>query len=178
MDKITTKISARNIELYLAYQTLNITMTDIAVIYHISRERARQIITKMAGSSKPTKIKIGGLAQLSRITGYSINTLKHVFTPVINFKYTRPELFEKLEELGKGLTCPSCGGEKRFIGKLCHSCGAKGRWGKMNYEQKLRHLILCENWRKRNPERTKEMQAKASKKYQNKLKGKYITIRL
>lgn len=171
------RISSACIELLVRERSKGKSFRQLGKIFNRSHERIRQVLARCEISQEPLLSENRVAAKL----GYPVNWLARLRKEGLTNPIKRGHFWLYSEEqvrqipllIARARKCERCGklrppGYLRFC-RECSQYRKKHPYKAFTPEEKAKHIKRCLAWRKANPERWKEAQFKAQKRYRAKV---------
>ncbi len=161
------------------------TLQEIGNTMGVTRERIRQILARFYGNAKTDLLPEGRVAKIIGCNSHRLEKLRKqgVLTPrhtSYDWLYSKEEI-EKAISLLQGKLCVYCNQPiplKKHLSKYCEVCSKERRrygYPFLSPQTKAKAALKAKDWMKRNPEKTIEMNRRASQKYEAKKRLEHYT---
>ena len=174
------RISSECIGLLIRERSKGKSLRQLGRIFNRSHERIRQVLTRCEMSQEPLLPEAKVAANLGYLVNWLIQLRKEGITNPVKrgryWLYSEEQVKQIPSLIAKVRKCERCGklrppGYPRFC-RECSQYRKKHPYLAMSPDEKAEHVKRCLAWRKANPERWKEIQFKAQKKYRTKHLGR------
>jgi len=179
LERTNNRVSAECLELLIRERSKGKSLRQLGRMFGRSHERIRQVLARCDLPQEPLLSERRVAAKL----GYPVNWLaqlrKEGLPSPVKHRYYWLYSEEQVSQIASLITerrkCELCGaprppGSQMFC-RECSQYREKHKYRTLSPEEKAEHIRRCLAWRKANPERVREIRARANRKYRAKAQG-------
>jgi len=175
VEYANNRVSPATIELLTRERNKGKSLRQLGQVFGRSHERIRQVLAKYGLPQEPLLSEKRVASKLGYPVKWLVKLRKEgIIEPVKywGWRYSEEQVRQISSLIAQMRRCERCGklrppGSQKFCRK-CSQYRRKHKYRTLSPEGKAKHMKSCLAWRKANPEKWKEIQARARRKHQAK----------